>query len=88
MTMTVSPPRRSEIYSTGAGRGATDVERRIVAMSRGVPRGAFVDAALVVLAAVVLGLAVGFLLTDVAPGFTVTFYTAIAFHFVLGTLRA
>ena len=53
---------------------------------RGIPRGPFIDVALVVMAAVVLGLTVGWLLTNVAAGLAITLGTALAFRFVLGTL--
>ncbi|WP_265155283.1 hypothetical protein [Rhodococcus qingshengii] len=49
-------------------------------------RGPFIDVALVVMAAVVLGLTVGWLLTNVATGLAITLGTAAAFRFVLGTL--
>ncbi|MBX9152260.1 MULTISPECIES: hypothetical protein [Rhodococcus] len=86
MTIAVSPTRHSEISFTGASWGAADVGRRIASMLRGIPRGPFIDVALVVMAAVVLGLTVGWLLTNVAAGLAITLGTAVAFRFVLGTL--
>lgn len=86
MTIAVSPTRHSEISFTGASWGAADIERRIASMLRGIPCGTFIDVALVVMAAVVLGLTVGWLLTNVAAGLAITLGTAVAFRFVLGTL--
>lgn len=84
MTIAVPPTRHSEINSTGAIWGAADVERRIASIPRGAPRGTFIDVTLVVMAAVVLGLTVGCLLTDVAAGLAITLGTAVAFRSVLG----
>lgn len=86
MTIAVPPTRHSEINSTGSSWDTEGVERGIVSILRGANLGPFIDVVLVVAAAVVLGLTVGYLLADVATGLAITLGTTVVFRFVLGAL--
>lgn len=86
MTTAVLPARHSENYSTHAGWAAGKWERRLPRALRGTPQGAVIDLTVSVVAALVLGLTVGFLLADIITGVAITLGTAVAFRLVLRTL--